>query len=123
VLVKQETNRIEWFYSALKPYVHYVPLKEDLSNIFEQINWMKENDDQLKEISSNAQKFVKNELMPEHIDAHMAIILNQYATIQRDKKIHITLKPAEESISMLALIRLLIYKLTDHCIYWIKSWL
>ena len=123
VLVKQETNNIEWFYPAIKPYIHYVPLKHDLTDIFEKIEWMKENDDTLQEISLNAQNFIKNELMPEHIDAHMAIILNQYATIQKNEKIHITLKPAEESISMLALIKMLIYKLADHFIYWIKSWL
>ena len=41
VLLKQETNNIQWFYKAIKPYVNYVPVKEDLTNIFDQLEWMK----------------------------------------------------------------------------------
>ena len=123
VLVKQESRKIEWFYSSLTPYIHYVPLKNDLTDIFEKIEWMENNDTTLQEISINAQNFIKNELMPKNIDAHMSIILNKYATIQKDKKIHITLDPAEEAISMFSLLKILIYKLSDQFIFWIKSWL
>lgn len=123
VLVKQESRKIEWFYLGLEPYFHYIPLKNDLTDIFEKIEWMKNNDIKLQEISINAQNFIKNELMPENIDAHMSIILNKYATIQKDKKIHITLDPAKEAISMLSLLKILIYKLSDQFILWIKSWL
>jgi hypothetical protein len=35
VLVKTETNKLEWFYYKIKPYEHYIPIKEDLSDIFE----------------------------------------------------------------------------------------
>ena len=122
VLVKQDSSRIEWFYPAIKPYIHYVPLKQDLTDIFEQISWMKANDNKLQEISLNAQKFIESELMPEHIDSHMAIILNQYATIQKDKKIQITLEPAEDAISMLDLVKLLIYKTSRQFILRVKSW-
>ncbi|MEK6734137.1 MAG: glycosyl transferase family 90 [Pseudomonadota bacterium] len=104
VLVKQETQKIEWFYPAIKPYVHYVPVKEDLTDIFAQIEWMKANDEKVKEISENAQKFVNNELMPENIDAQMAIILNEYSKIQQDKRIVATITPADDVISIKAFI-------------------
>ena len=38
--------------------------------------------------------------MPEHIDAHMAIILNEYHKIQKDNKIIATLTPADDVISV-----------------------
>lgn len=110
VLVKQETNNIEWFYSAMKPYEHYAPLKEDLTDIFEKINWMKENDNKLQEISSNAQKFVQDNLKPEDIDIHMVITLNEYSKIQTDKEIKATLIPADNAVSIFSLFRLLIHK-------------
>lgn len=91
VLLKQETSNIEWFYSALKPYIHYVPINEDLTDIFSKLDWMQKNDDKLKEISLNAQNFIKNDLMPEHIEKHMVIILNEYSYIQKDNDIKITL--------------------------------
>ena len=48
----------EHFYSDLKPWVHYVPVKADLSDLIEKIRWAKNNDDKAKKIVNNAQKFV-----------------------------------------------------------------
>jgi hypothetical protein len=104
VLVKQETSNIEWFYPALKPYVHYVPVNKQLTNMFEKINWMQNHDAEVKNISINAQNFVKNNLMPEHIDIHMALILNEYHSIQKDAQINITLPTAEENFNKIKLL-------------------
>ena len=91
VLLKQETNKIEWFYSAIKPYVHYVPMNERLTDIFQKLKWMQENDKVVERISKNAQDFVKNNLMPDDIDAHTVIILNEYHKLFGGKKIEVTL--------------------------------
>ncbi|MEK6734921.1 MAG: glycosyl transferase family 90 [Pseudomonadota bacterium] len=97
ILLKQETENIEWFYSALKPMVHYVPINKNLTSLFEQIDWLKTHDNEAEQISNNATNFIKSELMPEHIDVHLAIILNEYAGIQKDSQIKITL-PSEEEV-------------------------
>ena len=111
VLVKQETANIEWFYPALKPYVHYIPIKEDLSNLLEQIEWMKGHDSELEIISQNSYNFAKNNLMPEQIDQQMAIVLNEYSKLHHGEKIKVTLTPADEAVSFFALINLLIDKM------------
>ena len=36
---------IEYFYNDLKPYVHYIPVKEDLSDLLQQTIWMINNRD------------------------------------------------------------------------------
>ena len=46
-----------WYKDLIKEYVHYVPVKSDLSNLFEIIDWCIANDSKCKEISSNALKF------------------------------------------------------------------
>jgi hypothetical protein len=107
VLVKQESSKIEWFYPALKPYIHYVPVKENLSDIFTQIEWMKNNDEKMQEIAYNAHEFIKKEVMPEHLDSYMAIILDEYHKIQKDKEIKITITPTEEMGSLSILVALL----------------
>ncbi len=107
VLMKQETDNIEWFYSALKPYVHYIPVDERLLELFSKLDWMKHNDVQIKEISKNAQKFVLNNLMPEDIEKQTVIILNEYSKIQQNKKINKTLEPTREE-DFLTLFRRLI---------------
>ena len=101
VLLKQETDKVQWFYSALQPYLNYVPINEDLTDIFEKVDWIKNNDKEVKQISLNAQHFIKNELMPEHVDKHMVIILNEYHKIQKDKNIVATLPPYEQYSSSL----------------------
>lgn len=96
VLVKQETDNIEWFYSAIKPYEHYIPINSRLTDIFQKLEWMKSHDDEVRAISMRAQNFVKNNLMPEDIMAHTAIILNEYSKIQKNTKINVTTRPFEE---------------------------
>jgi hypothetical protein len=38
----------------LQPYVHYVPLKDDFSDLNEILEWCRNNDDTCKQISENA---------------------------------------------------------------------
>ena len=46
-----------WFFKFLVPYVHYVPVKADLSDLIDQIKWCQNNDEKCKEISENSRKF------------------------------------------------------------------
>lgn len=46
-----------WYYKFLEPYVHYVPVAQDLSNLKEKIIWCQRHDDECKQIVANAQKF------------------------------------------------------------------
>lgn len=82
VLLKQESDYIEIFSSSMKPFVHYVPIKHDLSDIMEKLEWLKNNDEQAKKIAYNATKFVEENLMPEHIHKYVAIIFNRYHELQ-----------------------------------------
>jgi hypothetical protein len=52
---------ISWLMeSKLEPYVHYVPLKDDFSDLDEIYQWCLDNDDKCKEIVKNANKFMDN---------------------------------------------------------------
>ena len=122
VLVKQESQKIQWFYSALKPYVHYVPINHRLTDIFEQIEWMKNHDQELQKISANAQNFVQNNLRPEHIDSHIIILLNEYVKIQRDQKIIPTLTKAEDVISISSVAGMFLYRFKRYLIERVETW-
>jgi len=43
VLLKQDTLKVEWFDYALKPYVHYYPVKRDLSDLLEVIDYLEKH--------------------------------------------------------------------------------
>lgn len=46
-----------WFSDLLKPYIHYIPIKKDLSDLIDKIKWCRSHDNKCREISQNAKKF------------------------------------------------------------------
>jgi len=44
--------------NKLEPYVHYIPMKDDMSDLDDILEWCKKNDDKCKEIAQNARKFI-----------------------------------------------------------------
>ena len=43
---------LEFFYPALKPWVHYIPVSTKLTEVEDLINFAKENDDLVKKIAN-----------------------------------------------------------------------
>lgn len=66
-----------WFSYLLKPFEHYVPVKEDLSDLIEQIKWCKENDDKCKKIAKNGLDFYNTFLNKEGIFDYIQQLLFQ----------------------------------------------
>lgn len=82
VAFKQDSPDIQWFYDALMPYMHYIPIKNDLSDLIEQILWAKIHDRQCKEIGKNATEFVLSNLMMEDIYLYFLNILYEHCSLQ-----------------------------------------
>jgi glycosyltransferase involved in cell wall biosynthesis len=53
-LLLVDRNYIEYFNDDLIPYKHYIPVKMDLSDLLEQVNWMINNPEKSSEIANNA---------------------------------------------------------------------
>jgi hypothetical protein len=51
-----------WLHGRLVPYVHYVPVREDLSDLVSQILWCRNNDRKCEEIAQNAKVFYDRHL-------------------------------------------------------------
>ena len=43
----------------LKPYIHYIPIKDDFSDCIEQISWCENNQDKCNEIIKNANNYIE----------------------------------------------------------------
>jgi hypothetical protein len=83
VLLKQESQKTEWFYSSLEAFVHYIPIKEDLSDLFEKLEWCKKNDELVEKISKKATDLIKKNLMPQHVLDHLTFFLIEYSKRQK----------------------------------------
>ena len=80
--LKQESDEIQYFYSALKPYEHYLPIQNDMGDLLAQIEWAKKHDPECHAISENARKFAQQNLMPNQIYSYLYWVLNRYASLQ-----------------------------------------
>lgn len=58
VILKVDSPWVEHFYNDLKPWVHYIPIKSDLSDLIQRIAWCRENDDICETIAKNAFQYV-----------------------------------------------------------------
>ncbi|XP_056640129.1 protein O-glucosyltransferase 2-like isoform X1 [Diorhabda sublineata] len=81
LVFKPESKYFEHYYKDLKPYVHYVPVKSDISDLIEKIKWAINNDKEAKEIASNAQKFVNENLLPKNIFCYYFHLFNEFSKI------------------------------------------
>jgi hypothetical protein len=54
-----ETDIVEWFYKDLITMKHYVPIKNDLSDLLEKVEWLKANDDKAYEIAQAGSVFAR----------------------------------------------------------------
>ena len=52
----------EYWCKDIKPFVHYISVKEDLSDLVEKIDWAEKNNKKANLIAKNAQKFAINNL-------------------------------------------------------------
>lgn len=73
LLVKNKWKN--WYYDLLNPYEHYIPVQEDLSDLFEKIEWCRNNDHKCQIIAENAKKFYDYYLTQNGILDHWQKIL------------------------------------------------
>jgi hypothetical protein len=77
-----------WFKNMIKPWVHYVPVRPDFSDLEKNIKWIFENDEEARKIADNALEFCRTQLSPE----------GQRAYIDRSIEEHIRNKDVPDPI-------------------------
>jgi hypothetical protein len=82
VSLKQESDQVQWFYGALKPYTHYIPIQNDMGDLLEKIQWGIEHDQEVREISVQAQDFAVNNLMFEDNYFYLYLVLKKLASVE-----------------------------------------
>lgn len=81
LVLKQTTPNIQWYYAGLKPYVHYLPLEDDLSDLTEKVQWASSHDVESKRIAENATKFVLENLSTEDVFLYMYHLIKEYSKL------------------------------------------
>ncbi|XP_008323544.2 protein O-glucosyltransferase 1 [Cynoglossus semilaevis] len=71
----------EFFYPQLKPWVHYVPVKQDLSDVRELLQFVKENDDIAKEIAARGREFILTHLQMQDVSCYWQRLLTDFSDL------------------------------------------
>lgn len=79
LVIKQVTPNIQWYYGALEPYKHFLPVKEDLSDLMEKIEWARQHDDEARMMAERSTEFVENNLSSEDTLVYLSLLLKEYA--------------------------------------------
>ena len=67
-----------WFSSFAVPFVHYIPIEYDLSNLIEQIEWVLENDEKASQIAQNALDFSSTYFSAEFQQKYLRDSINNF---------------------------------------------
>ncbi|CAG9825570.1 unnamed protein product [Phaedon cochleariae] len=73
----------EFFYSALKPWIHYIPVDANASkeSIRELVEFAMNHDDMAREIAENGYKAIWNSLKLSHVSCYWERLLSRYAEL------------------------------------------
>ncbi len=55
--VESELGFRQWYYDRIKPFEHYLPIRADMSDLLEKIDWVRSHDSEARIIGENARRF------------------------------------------------------------------
>lgn len=84
VVFSNVTDSLLWFYGAIKPFIHFIPVAEDLSDLLSQLEWAMNHDNECRRISENARQFASENLTQESAYLYMYRLLEEYSKQQRE---------------------------------------
>ena len=83
LVLKEESDNVEWFYDILQPQKHYISFSNDLSDLLPKVQWIYSNDSEAKKIADMGTSLIQKEITPEHLSLYWSGLLKVYATMQK----------------------------------------
>lgn len=77
VVLWVDTGWEEFYYSLLQPQRHYIPVKQDLSNLCEQLEWVRSHPAEAKLIALHGREFIEKCLSINLVNLYVAEVARQ----------------------------------------------
>ncbi len=71
----------DWFMWRLRPWVHYIPFKLDMSDLDGRLEWARRNDAKAHKIAENAHKFANKYMRDEDLKCYAGLLMLEYASL------------------------------------------
>ena len=81
VVLKPKSVNIEYWYDELVPWQHYIPFREDTSDLQLVLEEARANASRLEYIAGQATEFVMRRLNPSAVACYWALLLREYQTL------------------------------------------
>lgn len=78
LIFKQKSDWLLPVHFGMKPGVHYIEVANDLSNVFEKLQWAIANPEEAQSIAQNAFEFAKDNITYNNLLAYVYIALQEY---------------------------------------------
>lgn len=81
LVFKPESYWMQWYYNDLKPYVDYIPVKDDLSDLLEKIYWAINHNYDAEQIAISGKKFALDHIIQARCDEYLYNLLIEYSKL------------------------------------------
>ena len=65
----------------MRPWIDYVPIKMDMSDLEEKIEWVRQNDQKARKIAESGKRRVRSLLSDENLACYMQHLLTEYSKL------------------------------------------
>jgi hypothetical protein len=81
-ILKVDSPYMQWYYDRLTPWKHFIPVKADLSDLVEKIDWGVANDDKSRKIGESSATFIQSHDFIKESE-QVATLIREIASCQR----------------------------------------
>jgi expansin (peptidoglycan-binding protein) len=81
LVFKVKTYSQDWWHAIIKPWEHYVPVKEDLSDLYEKYQWVESHPEEVKKIIDAGTAICEETLREEYVMNYTQNVLNELTPI------------------------------------------
>lgn len=83
VLIKADSENVQWYYKALVPWVHFIPVEAHFQNLPDVYAWLKSHDAEAFQIASQGRDLGKIIFSKKEIERYVVTLLNEYTKLFR----------------------------------------
>ena len=78
-----ERPYVEWYFSDLVPMVHYIPVKEDLSDLIDKYEYIEDRPDEYRRIVDGMQEFADRHFSADAVMRYLRDVILKYGVVRK----------------------------------------
>lgn len=81
LVLRPDSDNIQWYFSEMKPYLHYIPVKANLEDLLEKLCWAVMHDSEAKKIAHSCRQFALDHITVKHNLLYLYCLIKEYSLL------------------------------------------